>query len=111
MLIHQKNQPLLLNYSGVLFLMRKSSNNRFLISQCFCCQKQQILGRNLHLVSRILGYNINFCEKCKYSCDHRRSKCVITKKIKAINLVNAVITKKNRLPMNMYMKMKFPALH
>ena len=107
MLTHQKNQPLLLNYSGVLFLMRKSSNNRFLIGQCFCCEKKQILGRNLHLVSRILGFNINFCETCKKTCDHRSSKCARTKKYKSINLVNAVLTKKNRLPMNMLMKMKF----
>lgn len=93
---------------SLLYLIRKSSNKREIVPLCFCCKNNNVLGRLLHRISEILDQEIYYCEKCKEKCDFNTRKCVITRNVKSIHLVNSAIATKYNLPTNMHIRVKKP---
>lgn len=101
-----KKQEFSIPIERIILLIRKSSNNVNYIPECFCCRKEKVLGRVLHQVSRLLGWKVYYCEKCKIDCNFERRKCTRTRNMKKLHLIHTVVALKLRLPTNIQIKLR-----
>ena len=104
--IHSKEKMFSIPVERIVLLLRKSSNKVDYIPECYCCQQQQVLGRVLHQVSKLLSWTLYYCEKCKITCKFEKRKCSRTRNMKKLHLIHTVVALTLRLPTNIQVKLR-----